>query len=47
VRAGTELSPTVAAAVPAMAEAVAGTLRDWGFDVTRRAAPAADVRWWS
>jgi hydrogenase maturation protease len=47
VRAGTALSPTVAAKVPEMAEEVARTLRDWGFDVRRRAVPAADARWWS
>jgi hydrogenase maturation protease len=47
VRAGTELSPTVATVVPAMAAEVARTLRAWGFDVPRRAEPAADDRWWS
>jgi hydrogenase maturation protease len=47
VRAGTELSTTVATAVPEMADAVVRTLRDWGFDAPRRAAPAAADRWWT
>lgn len=47
VRAGTELSATVAAAIPAMAEAVAAMLGELGFDVRRRAAPAVDHPWWT
>jgi len=47
VRAGTELSPTIAAAIPAMAEIVAAMLGELGFDVRRRASPVTAPAWWN
>ncbi len=47
VRAGTELSPAIRAALPEMAELVARELEALGFDAPRRERPAAPVVWWT
>jgi len=47
VRAGTELSATVAAAVPVMAERIAAALRELGHAVAPRPEPAVAASWWT